>query len=91
LEAEGNQVAICGKKLYAFFGELATDQKDHDKRIKNYGDPFCIKIASKGVRLKAAEMLEVAKGEAVIYTPTFPSLKPDGRQVWQSRSIKMRG
>ena len=91
LEATGDSVAICGKKLYAFFGDRDADEAVNAKRIKEYGDARCIKLASKGVRLSAQDMLRVAEGETVTYTPEFPSLKPDGRQVWQSRDVKRTG
>lgn len=88
-ESVGERIAICEKKLYAFFGQKSTDEKEHKRRMKKYGDATCIKIASKGVALKASEILEVAKGETVTHTALFPSLKPDGRQVTVTRRIRM--
>ena len=90
IEATGNMIAVCEKKLYAFFGEKSNDPKVNAKRIKDYGDATCIKIASKGVRLSAHDMLDVARGETVEYMPTFPTIKPDGRQIYIPRKIKMR-
>jgi hypothetical protein len=91
LEAEGNRIAICEKKLYAFFGKPALDLKTRKERIAKYGDVSCIKIASKGVRLKATDILDVARGETVTYHPVFPTIKPDGRQIYTQRKIRMRG
>ena len=91
LEAEGHRVAICEKKLYAFFGSRSADKKTTADRIKKYGDATCIKVASKGVRLSAADILTVARGETVEYMPLFPTIKPDGRQIYTSRKIRMIG
>lgn len=88
-ESEGHTIAICEKKLYAFFGNPTNDDKENKRRIKKYGDKTCIKIASKGVALKASEILEVAKGETVKHTAIFPNLKPDGRQVQMTRRVRM--
>ena len=88
-EAIGNAVAICERKLYAIFGERSCDPKIEAYRIAHYGDPYCIKIASKGVRMKAADILRVVNGETVLYTPLAPTIKLDGRQMWTNRRVKM--
>lgn len=93
LEAEGNRVAIAEKKLYAFFAsdqDPGTDQAICDIRRTKYGDQTCIKIASKGVRLNARQLLQVAQGHTIEFHPLFPTLKPDGRQIYTSRRIKMK-
>lgn len=89
LEAEGDRIAICEKKLYAFFGERSKDDRENKRRATKYGDERCVKIASKGVALKASDILAVAAGEVITHHSLFPTLKPDGRQVPVIRRIKM--
>lgn len=60
LEAEGNRFAIAGKKMYALFGDRSNSDFVNAKRVEEYGDDTCIKLAAKGVRLKAADMLHLA-------------------------------
>jgi hypothetical protein len=56
-EAECDYGGIAGKKMYAF----------HDKNTDKW------KTASKGVRLPAEDILEVAKGVEMTYSPIAPS------------------
>lgn len=89
-EAEGHTVAIVEKKLYCVLGAAATDDKERAKRVKKYGRDDCVKLASKGVRLMADEILAAARGEIVEHTMGFPTLKPDGTQTYITRAIKRR-
>ena len=57
--------------------------------MRAYGHPDCIKLASKGVRVSAYEVLKVAQGEIVEYKPLAPTIKLDGSQIWTNRRIKM--
>lgn len=62
LEAECTSGAIAGKKLYAF----KTNKKDK-------AGNFIYKTASKGVKFSADEIIEVAKGEEIIYKSMVPT------------------
>lgn len=61
LEARGNRFAIGGKKIYALFGERDDNAFVNAKRIEEYGDETCIKLAAKGVRLKAIDIVHIAE------------------------------
>lgn len=73
LEAEGDNMAIAGKKLYALF----------DKNNE------CVKLATKGVRLTANEIVSVAKGERVVWANDAPSFSLLGETNFIKRSIQM--
>jgi hypothetical protein len=65
LEAEGDTVAIAGKKLYTMFDSCSPEWRDLGQAIKK---------ASKGVQLSAHEILAVARGQTIEYknpVPTF--------------------
>lgn len=64
IEGEYDSVAVAGKKLYAF----------HKRDGSGY------KVASKGARLKPEEILRIAGGEAITFTPEVPtySIHRDG-------------
>jgi hypothetical protein len=48
------------------------------------------KTASKGVRLDPSEIIDIAKGATVLYTPDAPTFSiKQGTVKFQSRSIKM--
>jgi hypothetical protein len=89
-EAQGHTVAIVEKKLYCVLGETAIDPKEGAKRIKKYGRADCVKLASKGVRLHADDIIAAARGEVITHTMGFPTLKPDGTQTYITRAIKRR-
>lgn len=89
-EAQGHTVAIVEKKLYCVLGENATDEKERAKRMKKYGRVDCVKLASKGVRLHADDIIAAARGEVIEHTMGFPTLKPDGSQTYITRTIKRR-
>jgi hypothetical protein len=57
IDAECDYGAVAGKKLYAF---RKADGKGW-------------KLASKGVRLEAAEIVAIARGESVTHTPDVPT------------------
>jgi hypothetical protein len=71
LEAEGDRIAIAGKKLYALMSGAE-----------------CVKIASKGVRLSAAEVFRVAGGEIVTYKKEAPALGLNGATRYIERRIR---
>lgn len=81
LEAECKNGWIAGKKLYAF--QL---QKEFVKKGVKY------KTASKGVKLSAKQIKEVAKGKTIEYiseAPTF-SVKTKDRETGQARFSKRK-
>jgi hypothetical protein len=90
LEAAGHKIAVAAKKLYAMFGEPANDDKLRIKRIKEYGDERCVKLASKGVRLTAAEIVRVCEGETIKWLAQSPTMALDGTQNYMHRTVKMR-
>lgn len=62
-EGEFDQAALAGRKLYAW--------RRADWRKLKRADRY--KIASKGVRLNPAEIVRVARGEAVEFDPEVPT------------------
>ena len=90
LEALGNKIAVAGKKLYAMFGEQPVNENEKKKRIKLYGDETCIKLASKGVRLTAQEIVRVCCGDTVTWRAETPSMGLDGSQTYMERRVVMR-
>lgn len=80
LEAEGDRCAIAGKKLYTVFNnaELVATGK-------------AIKKASKGVRLTPAEIVQVCRGQEVVYQNPVPNFKLDGSAEFVTRRIRKTG
>lgn len=77
VEMQGTEYAIAGKKLYAF-KRAQPDAKGEDW-----------KIACKGGKLKAPDIIKIAKGETVKYTPEVPTYSVFRQQpVFTSRYIK---
>lgn len=72
LEAEGQTIAIAGKKLYALFD----------------GTGACIKKAHKGAKLSGYEILSIARGSTVEYPNPVPTFKWDGSHSFTKRRIK---
>ena len=72
IEGEFSEAAIAGKKLYAFKYAQHCIPKDRNGKKKPY------KIASKGVKLTAREIYQVAKGETVTYVPEVPTYRLSG-------------
>jgi hypothetical protein len=73
-EASGHKIAIAARKIYAIWGERSTSEEENASRRKTWGDDTVVKLASKGARLKAAEVLAVANGFSVKWkseAPTF--------------------
>lgn len=91
LEHVADYAAVCARKLYGIFGARSTDPKVEAYRVAQYRDPYCIKIASKGVRLTAAQILDAAKGGVVEWTSQAPTFRKDGSQWWQKRRVRMVG
>jgi hypothetical protein len=71
-EAEADEAAIAGKKLYALFagGEA-------------------VKMASKGVRLTAAQIRDVAQGATVRWFADAPTFNVAGGWTYLTRDVRM--
>lgn len=89
IETEAHTVAIGDKKIYAMWGDIETGPEGLD-RMKKYGDASCVKLASKGVRATAADVLSFSRGQAVTFVPLAPTIRIDGSQIWTSRTLKRR-
>jgi hypothetical protein len=81
LEAQCDMAAIAGKKLYAFKRTSGTYSPAKEK-------PF--KIASKGVRLTAEEIIEIAAGRAQVYVPDIPTFSIRREPIFTPRTIRER-
>jgi hypothetical protein len=89
LEAEGNRIAVAAKKLYAMFGEQSSNDNERKKRLLYYGDETCIKLASKGVKLKAHDIVRVCCGDTVTWESQSPTMHMDGSQTFMKRKVRM--
>jgi hypothetical protein len=79
-EAEGQALAIAGKKMYALLDHNGVVIKTNKgKEIK----------ASKGVRLTAEEIVRAAKGDVIRYENPVPLFKLDGGQQFGFRTIQI--
>lgn len=97
LEAEGDMLAICGKKLYAVYQSLEPHQKPPiDPKTKKPVTTFMhqqrryyvVKKAHKGVLLTGQEILKIAAGESVTAYNPVPSFKWNGQYNFTHREIK---
>lgn len=79
IEGEFIEGSIGGKKLYAF--------KKAPEWVKPDETPY--KTASKGVRLDAEQIVRVAKGETVTYTPMAPTFSLLKAPHFVSRDVKV--
>lgn len=74
IEGRGDRLAIAGKKLYA----LAEDHQsatEHDLFRWHGRKLYCVKKASKGVRLSPRQLFEVANGREVEYANPVPNFQ----------------
>lgn len=87
-EIEGRYVrgAVAGKKLYAFKYRANTGPKD-----KKTGKRKMWKIASKGVKLTARQVLKVARGGTVTYFPELPTYSVYRKPQFVNRDVKATG
>jgi hypothetical protein len=81
LEAECNFGAIAGKKLYAFRRTPGTYNPKKEKAFK---------VASKGVRLPAEDIIEIAAGREKIYIPDVPTFSIRRDPIFTPRTIRER-
>jgi hypothetical protein len=82
LEAQGNTIAIAGKKLYACF----SNSLKHD--VLELGSETCIKQATKGARISAEDIVIVSQGEEVVFRKDAPTFKLNGGVSWIERRIR---
>jgi hypothetical protein len=82
LEMRGDEYAIAGKKLYAFRARETLGEYERG----------AYKVACKGVKLTAPQIVRVAKGETLRYEPEAPTFSV-GRMVprFISREVKLTG
>lgn len=78
VEAECDYGAIAGKKMYA----ARTTKKD-----KETGE-FVWKTASKGVRLQREQIVQVAKGKTIVYSPIAPTFSLKRGIQFNPRTIR---
>ena len=91
MEGHAEELAIAGKKLYAMFTDKKWWKTDKQRKeaIEKYGTERCIKMACKGVRLKANDIKKVAKGEEVNYHSIVPSFSLSRKSGYISRNITL--
>jgi hypothetical protein len=82
IDGEFTDYSIGGKKMYAFKFTKEYIKKDAD------GKDITHKIASKGVRLNASELHEIALGSEVTFTPQAPSYSIHKQPVFVSRNVR---
>lgn len=79
-EGDFDKAGIAGKKLYIFRGAdgwwVTKEGKTIQAKAKPKGGERLYKTASKGVRLKKAQLWAVARGETVIHTGIAPTFSP---------------
>lgn len=85
IEGEFDKAAIAGKKLYAF---RKTDRQFNKDRTK---DPEAKrwKVRSKGVRLTWQELVKIAQGGEVDYTPEVPTYSIHQVPRFVNRKVRM--
>jgi hypothetical protein len=78
LEAEGDEICIAGKKLYALYngGSVWVDNKGKPKQ------------ASKGARLTADQIRRAAMGGTEVFKNPVPAFKLNGEHQFIQREIK---
>jgi DNA polymerase elongation subunit (family B) len=87
-ETECHTAFIAGKKLYALLGDTPTDHTVSAQLEKAYGRPDCVKLASKGVRISADEIIRIASGEEITYTQQAPVFKFDSTGLVQQKLVR---
>ena len=86
IEGEYTRGAVAGKKLYAFKYKAGTGPKD-----KKTGKRKTWKLASKGVKLTAGQILKVARGGTVEYMPEVPTYSVYQKPQFINRLVKATG
>jgi len=81
IEAHCDIAAIAGKKLYAFQRKAGTYDPEREKQFK---------IASKGVRLTAPEIIDIAAGNSRVYEPEIPTFSIRKKPVFTPRTVRQK-
>lgn len=82
LECTGDVLAIGGRKMYALF---ETDRGCEYEM----GFSRCLKSASKGVNLGPDQIIQVARGETVLYNQAAPVFRLDGSIDFIQRNVRV--
>jgi len=85
---ELDETALGGWKLEATGDTVAIGGK---KLYAVFNQSEVIKQASKGVRLSAAEIMDVCRGQTVTYENPVPNFKLDGSAEFVTRNIRKTG
>lgn len=89
-EGRAELAAIAGKKLYALWGDAPRSPKEAKAR-EAWGDPRCVKLACKGVRLTAEQIHSVARGNEITWYADRPTFNAAGGVSFMHRRIRMTG
>lgn len=81
IEARCDRAAIAGKKLYAFHRKEGTYNPDKHSEYK---------IASKGVRLTASEIIDIASGKEKLFIPEVPTFSIRREPIFTPRNVRQR-
>ncbi len=86
VEGDFTQGGVAGKKLYAFKYRSGTGPID-----KKTGKPKLWKLAHKGVKLNARQIMKVARGGQVTYRPEVPTYSVYQPPQFVPRVVKATG
>jgi len=86
IEGQYTRGGVAGKKLYAFKYKAGSGPKD-----KKTGKRKTWKIASKGVKLTAGQIMKVARGQKVTYRPMVPTYSVYQKPQFINRDVKATG
>lgn len=89
LEAEGTLAGIAGKKLYTLIDERDYSGGGMERLASATRAP--VKLASKGVRLDAAQVLDVCRGQTISYVNPVPVFKMGRPTTFITRRIRKTG
>jgi hypothetical protein len=87
LDGEFDQAAIGGKKLYAYHYKPGKEPIKKDRQGKEFKEKW--KIASKGTKLTAAQIVQVCKGHTITYDPEVPTFSVHHAPRFTPRRVKM--
>lgn len=81
VDGEFSEIALCGRKLYAFKYKEPIKDKKTDRLITH-------KVASKGTRLDAGQLYRIAQGEEVLYETIHPTFSVHRKPTFVNRTVK---
>jgi len=94
LEAQGDVVAIAGKKMYCVLSyDLSFNPKKGTPEFVQFEGRKMrvVKKASKGVRLSAQEIIRLCQGEIVLYENPVPKFDLNGGATFITRRVRRTG